>query len=254
MLPSGFRVIDVERRCIVEPKETIEYSALSYVWGEAAKIEQQKPGKLTKSLLGQFERRDSLSPSELPRTIEDAIQACLALRIQYLWVDRFCIIQDDEHNKARHIQAMGEIFASANLAFIATGANDMHSGISGISNPRKAAQWTLSSFSSDLVQTLPALEDAIVNSRWSPRAWTYQEAVLSRRKLWLTSAEVYFQCGEGEFTEDFFVDLNGFPSEHTQLLWSEGIPTSNLYFLLLAQYSERSLTYNSDVYNAFTGI
>ncbi len=31
---------------------------------------------------------------------------------------------------------------------------------------------------------------------WSSRAWTYQEGLLSRRRLLFTESQVYFQCME----------------------------------------------------------
>lgn len=31
-LPVGFRVIDVQRMCVVKPIESVSYAALSYMW------------------------------------------------------------------------------------------------------------------------------------------------------------------------------------------------------------------------------
>ncbi|KAH7066246.1 hypothetical protein BKA63DRAFT_158134 [Paraphoma chrysanthemicola] len=95
-LTSSFRLIDVTNRCI-RTVEDCAYVALSYVWGADCETTLVAL-KHNIEALG-FE--GSLSDTILPRTITDAIKVCEQLDQEYLWVDRFCIIQDDAEDKAR---------------------------------------------------------------------------------------------------------------------------------------------------------
>lgn len=81
-----------------------------------------------------------LTASNMPQTIEDAMQVCAVLGETYLWVDRLCILQDDKEDKASQIGAMGKIYSNAHLVLIATYGESMDFGIPGISRPREAAQ------------------------------------------------------------------------------------------------------------------
>lgn len=179
--PIDFRLIDTKERFLVRPNGLVEFCALSYVWGRRGNSELKETDILTKESLERMERSGGFMESPLPRTIEDAIQACSALGFRYLWVDRLCIVQDDERSKNHQIHAMGDIFASAQVVLIASSSGNMHAGISGVSNSRQTEQWRLSSSNLDLVR-LPRLDEGIKGCQWSTRAWTYQEAVLPRRK------------------------------------------------------------------------
>ncbi|KAF1811397.1 hypothetical protein P152DRAFT_450518 [Eremomyces bilateralis CBS 781.70] len=70
---SGIRVIDVSTLRIVQPTTpSLEYVALSYLWGEFS----------GESLI------ESSLPSTLPLTIRDTVEVGKTLRYRYLWIDR----------------------------------------------------------------------------------------------------------------------------------------------------------------------
>lgn len=59
---------------------------------------------------------------------------------------------------------------------------------------------------------LPALDEAIKNSTWNERGWTYQESILSRRMIVYTNSQMHFKCIHGctaceETWEDEFRDI-----------------------------------------------
>ncbi|KAK3345500.1 hypothetical protein B0H65DRAFT_466876 [Neurospora tetraspora] len=60
--------------------------------------------------------------------------------IHYLWVDAFCIIQDDENDKAAQLQLMAEIYQYALFIVVAAVGNDAQAGLPGVSIPREAIQ------------------------------------------------------------------------------------------------------------------
>jgi hypothetical protein len=87
----------------------------------------------------------------------------------------------------------------AELTIIAAAGSNPHYGLLGISRPRKPQ--AILSISS---HTFVAVEDPsyeIQNSTWDRRAWTFQEALLSRRRLVFTDSQFYFQCLRMHCTE-----------------------------------------------------
>ncbi|KAH7336620.1 hypothetical protein BKA65DRAFT_553258 [Rhexocercosporidium sp. MPI-PUGE-AT-0058] len=63
------------------------YVTLSYCWGRSITF-TTTTANLTTRLTG-------FSTSELPKTIKDAVRFCRHMKIEYLWADCICIIQDD---------------------------------------------------------------------------------------------------------------------------------------------------------------
>lgn len=255
-LPSGFRLIDVQDRCLVRAWTGIEFLALSYVWGTNLEKREHTKGVLTKDFEEELEHKNSLRSSELPATVEDAIQACMDLGERYLWVDRLCILQDDLDSKKHQIHAMGNIFASAKLVMIAAGAEHMHEGICGISKTRKTRQISTQVSGMELVQELLDIYKCVEETVWSSRAWTYQEAVLARRNLWLTDHQTFFECSRGVFPEDNFGPV--YSTEYFIGVMSQLLPSTmssaETYYYHLSSYTLRSLTFRSDIFNGFTGI
>ena len=103
------RLIDVKRRCIVEPPPCPRYVALSYVWGNSTQVtlEEKYAPRLRKDggLCDGY--------ADIGTTIKDAMYLCEQLGEQYLWVDGLCIKQDDEVDKARQICSMNQIYSCA---------------------------------------------------------------------------------------------------------------------------------------------
>jgi hypothetical protein len=86
------RLIDCERRELCHSDEP--YVCLSYVWGPTLPDQESVAGTL---------------PHEMPRTISDAIDITLKVGLRYLWVDRYCISQNNEaerHNIIRNMDAI----------------------------------------------------------------------------------------------------------------------------------------------------
>ncbi|KAE9363988.1 HET-domain-containing protein [Stipitochalara longipes BDJ] len=198
---SSLRVIDCKatpRRVVSFLPELGSYAALSYVWGVSS------PAIDTHSLLAPEEL-----PSLLPRSIEDAITVALALGFQYLWVDQYCIPQDDEDERARQIQFMDEIYHGAELTIIAAAGKDADYGLPRVSStPRKLLRSV--QIGVDTLVYVP--EHTFSLSRqaaaWLRRGWTYQEGILSRRRLLFMDHQVYFQCAGMSVWEAMDVSLD----------------------------------------------
>ena len=143
-------LIDVEKECLVSvatlPADA-RYCALSYVWG------QVETSKFTVGLEGTFQRPGvfSLANNEVivPKTVRHAIGLVRLLGEKYLWVDAFCIAQDDEAHFHVELRNMGAIYDRAYLTIVAaTGwdANEGFRGLAEVTPPRQLA----SNFADDL--------------------------------------------------------------------------------------------------------
>ena len=103
------RLIDVKRRCVIDPPPRPRYVALSYVWGISVQVtleEKYAPRLRTDGGL-------SDGYADIGTTIKDAMYLCEQLGEQYLWVDGLCIKQDDKVDKARQICSMNQIYSCA---------------------------------------------------------------------------------------------------------------------------------------------
>lgn len=181
-------MIDVINRVTVPCPPKCEYFALSYVWGKVVPAP------------------DALASKTLPQTIEDAITVTKELGKRYLWVDALCIDQTPAYlcspeqleRKFQQLSMMDLIYGCASLTLVAMSGDDSNAGLVGVSNPRTSQlKETIHDKDGNKYEfyTIPpsplAEKDA---STWDTRAWTFQESLLSRRKLCFTGTQIYFQC------------------------------------------------------------
>jgi hypothetical protein len=98
----------------------------------------------------------------------------------------------------------------------------------------------------------------IESSKWSTRGWTYQEVLLSSRRLVFTDSQVYFQCTssytlegwesqESKFRRNSRLRLGAFPE-------LPSFSKSSQIYERLQEYYGRQLSYNSDIFNTLAGI
>ncbi|PQE06684.1 heterokaryon incompatibility protein [Rutstroemia sp. NJR-2017a BBW] len=209
----------------------------------------------------------SLSRSELPKTLSDAITFTMKLGLQYIWIDRLCIIQDD---KAREIARMPGIFYGA---YVTVSANDAS----------HCAEGFLQSFDklAKKVQSVTALrytcpdrgEGRIMLNEFEDksladvrdvggfvnlRAWTLQEQELSRRLISCKYDGVEVRCLQSAVSHEVQVSAP-FSINHVtsmlpeapgnilinRVILSEGEMMQQWNYLV-AKYSRRKLTYPED--------
>lgn len=218
---SGFRLIDVIEGRLVEKTEPCKYIALSYVWGQAASF-----GLCTnKENLSTLSQPSSLDRSHiqygvskhLPKTIADAISLCRLIGHRYLWVDSLCIVQNDPDEKRRLIHGMNSVYENADLTLVALSGVDADAGLAGISTRgpdtdncgRKHLFHENNGTCSIGIGRISLIEQ-IQCSHWNTRGWTYQEQLLSPRKLYFASGEVFYECECHTLREGYaFETLNG---------------------------------------------
>ena len=244
---SQLTVIDCQSGELVKIPPGTEYVTLSYVWGSGcAAFESDRAAGTTGSL------------RTLPLTVEDSLLVCLNLGNRYLWVDRYCISQTDSEERHRLIQKMDEVYASSILTIVACAGQDPRYGLPGVTRPRSGLPGILVKHPLDkaswYLQALPMTKD-IRQSVWAKRGWTYQEAVLSQRKLYFTDHQLYFEgfqavhCEWAVWCPSKAADE--VPSIFPQL--KHHAPHEEIY-LCIANYSGRELSFESDALNAILGI
>lgn len=253
--PCGFRVIDCNTRSIFESPGNINYLALSYVWG---------PQPESTSNVDNTDDSRKLLPSNVPQVILDAMTVTLNLGYQYLWVDKYCISQNAGSEKHEQVRNMDVIYRDACLTIIvASGEPGCHS-LPGVSRPR--VHQPRVSIGEDLyVSLMPDPLWVIRNSCWATRGWTYQEALLSRRRLVFTDHQVYLQCFVMHISESIDIPLAVLHKRRQGREWGawnkpgafpiEGVGSSAPeIWQRIAEYSARKLSYESDILNGIHGV
>jgi hypothetical protein len=229
------------------------YAALSYVWGATT---------------GDISRQDyGHVPVHTSQTIQDAMQVVRRLGIRYLWVDQYCVDQQNHDVKNIQIAEMDRVYAGAHVTIVAAAGSNAEYGLPGVSRPRSHAQPTLAVDNLELASSLPFLARVMKNTTWSKRAWTYQEAVLSLRCLFFTEYQVYYTCHQMTRCEAVRINEPLSPDEDTtkptlgtmnaiifgESQWDHGDSLGN-FTSHVAEYTKRSLKYSSDILNAFRGL
>ena len=131
-----------------------------------------------------------------------------------------------------------------------------------------------------LISTLEDARMSIRNSEWATRGWTYQEGVLSNRRLVFTEQQMYWECN-GMATNESLDVLDLYDPSHTRFAdyMLSGIFDSDRHRVPELQYgfqasdvaeevgeqilkldshirafTSRNLSYDSDAWNAFLGV
>lgn len=256
---TEFTVIDCETRTLVHWPSGAPYVTLSYVWGTDP----------AEAPVG------SALPKALPKLIEDAIVVVLRLGYQFLWIDRYCIAQDDEIVKASLIRNMDKVYSESSLTIIASAAENPNQGLAGIGIPRDRTPHSLKSGGMGLIQLFTNISDEVESSHWNTRGWTYQEGFLSNRRLLFTESQCYFQCGELSCTEGLIFPLNilsrlnnpdnsKLPRVFPWVADKQPAVDPNSedrekqkeeYFIeRVREYMKRELTHDTDAFDAFAGV
>jgi hypothetical protein len=253
--PSGVcqKLIDCETRAIV-PGEDRPYVALSYVWGLSSDISED-PNRL---------------PANLPNTIQDAMTVTKRLGYRYLWVDRYCIDQRNEQEKADQVGKMDLIYQNAELTIITAIGEDPNYGLPGVGLRKREPEHltTCANIGTHFLISIDAWpKTAVEDTRWITRAWTYQEALLSRRRLVFSKEQMYFECYGMYCCESLYLpletlhrkDMQGFKSifcsEKRVGIFPKGVGTTTVEIVRrIEEYSKLNLSHPSDILKGMLGI
>ncbi|KAK0642185.1 heterokaryon incompatibility protein-domain-containing protein [Cercophora newfieldiana] len=235
---------------VVEPGELVgRYCALSHCWGTTGK----EPFRTTKDNLHRV--MSGISIVELPRTFQEAIALTRALRIEYLWIDSLCIVQDDKLDWEKESKTMGQIYEQAFLVIAAAGSFDSTQGLFNI--PRYPDRSIRVPYYSPDSKDLGSFNLTICNNldnnpTFGPlakRAWATQEWHLARRLVLFMPGGITFTC-----KVDSTDEMQGFADVRLEFCLIDDPTSTSQWFELLEQYSRRQLTFNTDRIPAILGI
>jgi len=239
------RFIDCETCLVVEAASLGSpcppFLALSSVWANSQ---------------SQLPVQDKL-PEDLPETIIDSMVVTIELGFRYLWVDRYCVRQDDEKDKRLQIPLMEKIYGSAQLTIIAVAGSDPSYGLPGVTRPRhRQPRANVGNRTLTWAFSFSSLRDEILSSVWSSRGWTCQEGIVSPRRLIFTDKQVYFQCQDSGFYETVHIPscLIGWYRQVTVFPPSRAMRLDQHIGDRIQEYTCRDLGYQGDILNAFQAI
>ena len=278
------RVIDVGTagqlpHLVISHGRRAHYVTLSHCWGS------QRWVATTIESLPQM--LDGFDLAAIPKTYANAITVTRILGIQFLWIDSFCIIQDDREDWAAESQKMGDVYEKAYCNIAATGAKD---GKPGFLDTRKEEPIYVRVPAADQAhyfyftnQANSDFEAYVSQVKLNTRGWVMQERVLSRRTIHFATDMWYWECGEYVISEDgwqhdsqgasndstislrhtldgsvtaigkvFRHDESSDAEKHQKGLTS--IQTEVLWAQILRAYSKCGLTFSSDKLPALQGL
>lgn len=229
---------------------TPEYATLSHCWGDIDFT------TLEQSTLQMFQ--ESLPLAVLTKTFKDAIHICSELGINYLWIDSFCIIQDDFEDWKRESSLMANVYGQASVNIAADGAPN---GTYGCFFDRKST-WSCQvsteseagkKVSYDCVPSrFPYL--CLVDQPLRSRGWAVQEHLLPPRTLHFTSTQVTWECHRSLACEAFPTGLHVGLS-HGHLYYGRKHPITREYWEdIIRVYSRCHLTKSMDKLEAISGL
>lgn len=149
----------------------------------------------------------SYSWGEWPVAKNDALTAKIKemsrrLAVRYFWVDRWCINQHDDADKAREIKRMREYYMGASGCVVLAGPTaepfqclPQHSG-------------TILSAFQQIMLNQSGLQ-SLIRCEWATRVWTLQEALLSRQLVYA----VQDQLIDGDFISELVAYIETFSEE-----------------------------------------
>lgn len=247
-----------------------EYVALSHCWGE------EQPLRLLRANMPEFER--AIAPGLLPQTFLDVVDFVRRLGMRYVWIDSLCIIQDSPRDWAQEATLMGDVYQNAVITIVADAGKDAFAGLS--SSERRSdwcqrellvggSQHFARRFSHPMYNNEkmdnhqathgPSGDDTTWVER---RAWTYQERLLSARKLYFGAYELGWECIKTrdcecakEFSESY--ESSGNAVQRRALNFGAGLlsddPVSH-WKELVENFTTRDMSFKSDILPAVAGL
>jgi hypothetical protein len=196
LIDVGQKDSETIRLYVTRPTDSLKYLALSHPWGNKPPFFQTFRKDVVSFKAG-------IKIANLTATLRDAVKVTRELGLQYIWIDSICIIQRDETDNGDFEQEskhMEKVFGSAYCVLAASSA---HGQSDGFLNEREGSRREFVTFQRDdqpplfVCQHLDDFNQHVLEGPLNKRGWVMQERVLSRRTIYFTDKQTYWECGEG---------------------------------------------------------
>ncbi|KAI1178861.1 heterokaryon incompatibility protein-domain-containing protein [Nemania sp. FL0916] len=226
------------------------YIALSHCWGGTIPYRTLRSNK--------EELCRCIDYFELSENFQDAFTVARRLSYRYIWIDSFCIIQDDKQDWLQQATKMADVYSGAELTISAARSPSFDDGFLGHRETDIELPFSdrLPPGTKVYVRDGDALESVHQGINRQPsyhaplfqRAWAFQERLLSQRIIHFLKTEIVFECEESLWCEcgekDSYEDSNYDKEVYRSSTWEE----------LVEQYVSRNLTYPMDTLPAISAI
>ncbi|KAG8158555.1 hypothetical protein KVR01_011677 [Diaporthe batatas] len=233
---------------------TPHYATLSHCWG----------GQGFETLLSNnLEQMHVCIPGNLlTKTFSDAIEISRGVGLHYLWIDSWCIVQDDDQDWEIESARMTSVYGGSALNIAASSAKDGTQGCfprpTDHSGGFEAEVCTGGRKETHHFMPSGLYRRSVSNNPLASRAWALQEKALAPRTLHCLDQGMFWECRTTMASEDFPDGFGGSAAEshfarQSQLLHPERMVRFS-WASLVTQYSGCELTYPRDKLVALSGI
>lgn len=270
------RLVLTDSLSFTHPKAN--YTALSHCWGERTPKSCLKKANLHSYL-------EKIVFDDEEQKFQDAIFVTRQLGYRYLWIDLFCIVQDDPADWQRECSRMEDVYSNAEVTIAATMATDAYTGfLKPRPQLRRPECEILLETENGPLGKLRILQSRDVkrpepdSAKSDPaplmsRAWAFQERLLSRRILHFGYRRMVWECKVSKITEG---ELHPFETSlmheagSPSLAWLDAAPGASdvpktldteahytscaSFYDIVTTYSGCRLTYGDDILPALSGI
>ncbi|KAH7382366.1 heterokaryon incompatibility protein-domain-containing protein [Phaeosphaeria sp. MPI-PUGE-AT-0046c] len=243
-------------------RESARYIAFSHCWGTTGHMQV----RTTRANFS--DRLQGFKVDDLPKSYREVISIANALDVRYVWIDSFCIIQDDKDDWEAQSGDMAAIYNNAFLVVGASCAQDSSEGF--IASPsykpstRIATVENMDGTISDIYTRRIEQHGHLcspfayntTNGPLASRGWTLQEQILSRRMVHFEQFEMIWECRNAMKCE--CEELDSYRAkDYKTVMESEFMSSkqsSKTWYSIVNEYHTRSLTHASDFLPALSGI
>ena len=218
---------------------------------------------MNRSNIGDLHRE--IPYEDVPHTFLDAIWLTRQLGIDYIWIDSLCIIQDDPDDWRSESVKMRDVYGNSYLNIAASHAANASSGLfTSTDMPQRYPAYSIPNEPNHFIRAQPYLDHTDFGStyagferRWEllTRGWVLQERLLAPRVVYFDTDELKWECMKTADCQcGAIVSMWNFKVDYSGSVFRSEIPLSFGWMRIAEQYSNLTLTYDTDRAVALSGI
>lgn len=216
----------------VQMDQIYQYATLSHRWGTPG------PPKLSWTCDGHRKISyntmiQGIPTSELPRIFREALQIIHHCKLEYLWIDSLCIMQDNDNDGIKReweqeAVKIGDIYTGGVFNIAAIGSKNSDGRLFP-DEKELFAPIVRDPFGSHgqfekgsrlvriLADSEAGFEREVLSSELFSRGWVYQEVILAPANLFCTARQMWWLCHTGRYCQNHLISPQ---AEETLLLLS----------------------------------